>query len=248
MKKVFIALALMVACQSIIFSQKNSIEITGNDLLIEYLTEGTNRYLVYIENEAGTVLDASIWERTTSFSKIGDEDVIVIEQNWRNQDTTKSRVLYSTNKKENFSPIYHYTQSGKGVKSAFGFTEEAIAGVDTVAQNSKKDFHMALTAPTLNWELDMEVFRCLPYKKNTTFQINFYHPGSPRGPAFYNYEVIGEEQLAGVAGHKIDCWLLKINYNEKNHATFWIDKKSQEVLKMVEQFNNIKRRKIKFHS
>lgn len=213
MKSWIISFLLIIPSLSPTFSQTRVVKITGNDLITNYLKEGTNKYLVYSENEKGSILGMSIWERTISFSKKNNEEVIIVNQHWRNQDSNQSRRINSINKRDNFYPIFHYSESGKGVKEAFNFTVNTIQGADSISLNSKKNFLLELKEPVFNWELDMELFQCLPYEPDTIFRINFYHPGSTMEPDFYDYKIIGEEILDMGMGCKVDCWLLKIEKN-----------------------------------
>jgi hypothetical protein len=224
------------------------IKIGANELQTKYLKEGKNQYLVYVEKPDKSILEISIWERTISFSKHKDEDVIIIEQHWKNQDALRQRYIYSINNYKNFQPIYHYSKNGRGTIEAFNFEQDKIIASDSIANNSKKDFHKLLIEPTLNWELDLETFQMLPFEKGTNFKINFYHPGGKSDPKFYDYNVIGEEDVKVFDGETIDCWLLKIVYSENSCATFWIGKKNREIIKMLEESNGMKVYKIKLKS
>ncbi len=228
------------------FSQIDTININTHDLQMKHLKEGKNKYLVYIERPDGVVMDMSIWEREIVFSKFKNEQSINIIQNWKNQDTAKTRYIYSINKRENFEPLYHYAKSGTGKIDAFNFASNKIVAADSVTNNSKADFKVDLQTATLNWELDLEVFQTLPFAEGKTFRINFYHPGSKSLPKYYEYKVEGQETLTTVNNKSIDCWLLKIEYAPKSSATFWINKTTRDVVKMTEVFNQIKRYKVKF--
>jgi hypothetical protein len=89
---------------------------------------------------------------------------------------------------------------------------------------------------TLNWHLDLEVFPVLPYKEGVTFLIPFYDPGFP-APKNQAYTVEGSAELEGYNNQKIDCWLLTHEVRGQK-ATFWISKKTKEVLKLEEQIGN----------
>ncbi len=247
MKKRTLFLVVLLGYQYNAFCQNNPLKISGNDLEVGYLKEGQNNYLVYVEKGDGTILDIAIWERNISFSKYNGEDVIAVSQHWKNHDSVRSRVVQSIVKKENLNPIYHYSENGRGIKEAFDFTENTVKGTDTVVQNDKKDFYLELKEPTFNWELDLEMFQCLPYQKSKVFRIGFYHPGGRIAPAFYNYEVIGEESIIFDGSKKIECWLLQLKQKDGNKTTFWITKNTREVMKMEEQWKGIRRYKIKFH-
>ncbi|GFZ93769.1 hypothetical protein GCM10011531_27110 [Aquaticitalea lipolytica] len=224
------------------------IKIDETELQIKYLKEGKNQYLVYIEKPDKSIVDISIWERTIFFKKHNNEEVIIIEQHWKNQDTLRHRYIYSINKYKNFQPIYQYSKNGRDVVEAFNFEQDKIIAADSIANNAKKDFYKVLIEPTLNWELDLETFQLLPFEKGTNFKISFYHPGSKSEPKFYNYNVIGEENLNYFDDGIVECWLLKIVYSEGSNATYWIGKQDREVIKMLEESNGVKRYKIKLNS
>ncbi|HPF09839.1 MAG TPA: hypothetical protein PKW08_10695 [Flavobacteriaceae bacterium] len=238
-------LAIFLLFAQVTVLAQDTLKIRENDLETKRIKEGTKQYLVYIEKPDKSILDLSIWERTISFSKFDDKEVIIIEQNWKNQDTTRQRYVLSINGREYFQPIYHYSKNGRGIIEAFNFYRDKIVGADTVMRNSKKDFFLQLEEPTLNWELDVETFQLLPLENVRNFQLNFYHPGSKSAPAYYNYRVVGEEELKGTDGKRIPCWLLKIVYEEGSYATYWIAKNTREMVKMVEHSNGITRYKLK---
>ncbi|MGD1840199.1 MAG: hypothetical protein ACFB0B_04785 [Thermonemataceae bacterium] len=226
--------------------QIDTIALAQQDLQINQLKEGTRTYLEFIERADGSVAHASIWERTVSFGKHKNEDVVIIEQNWKNQDTIRRRYLYSISRRKDFSPIYHRTRNGQGTIEAYNFTEGKVIGADSVANNTKKGFEVAHKQPLLNWELDMETFQTLPFKKGTTFVINFYHPGGKTPPQYYEYKVAAEEKIATGMGEAIACWRLDIQYGSEGSASFWFSKATSEMIKMKSEFNGIKRYKIKF--
>lgn len=241
-----VLLLLLVAISLKGFAQIETIIIDSNNLMIENIKPKKNTYLVYIEKPDGAVLDVSIWERTVSFSTFNTEKVIVVDQLWKNQEVTKTRTIKSINKRINFQPIYHYSKNGKGTIEAYTFLKDKIIGTDSVQNNTKKGFQIPNKSNTLNWELDLETYQLLPYKLNTAFKINFYHPGSKTmKPNYYTYSVVGEEKIKGFNQNYVDCWLLKIEHAANSSATYWIDKKTRETIKMIEVFGAIKRYKIK---
>jgi hypothetical protein len=247
MKNIKIVLIVFLLSISLkIFAQADTITIHTNNLKMEKIEPNKNTYLVYIEQPDGTVLDVSIWERNISFSTLKNEKVIVIDQRWKNQEKTKTRTIQSINKRTNFQPIYHYSKNGKGTIEAYTFLKDKIIGTDSIENNTKKGFQISNKSNTLNWELDLETYQLLPYKLNTAFKINFYHPGSKNmQPDFYTYSVIGEEKIKISDQNSIDCWVLKIQHASNSYATYWVDKKTRETIKMVEVFGAIKRYKIK---
>lgn len=247
LKKISLIILMVITFQLTANAQKDTIDISKKELLMKNLSEGNDQYLVYGSVD-GRILFSSIWSRTVKFETFNNKDVINISQSWVGTSKNQNREVYSVSSAENFEPIYHYTKSGKEIVEAFNFAKRRIYGTDTIANNSKRKFNLAISAPSLNWELDMEVFKTLPYAKGKTFVINFYHPGSKIGPQFYDYKVVGEETLKGLNGD-IDCWIMKIDfgmtYGKYSAQTFWIDKKTKSTIKMSGVFGKLTRYKIK---
>lgn len=247
MKKLLLFIYLLLTGVQI-YAQTDTIRLSGkNTLATAQLKPGNYQYLVYMHNpKTGRDSNMSIWKRNVTFTKWNKHDVIVISQQWFASDTMLNRTVYSISRRDNFQPIYHYTFMQRTGAEAFNFYDDKITGADSVANNIKKDFNITLNEPTLNWELDLEIFNTLPIKKiGQTFMIPFYHPGGRSEPKYYAYTVAGEEKITGTDGNYYDCWQLKINYDDKNYALFWLSKKTKEVLKMQEHFNGWYRYKVR---
>lgn len=243
-KNVLLLLLALISLKG--FTQMDTVTVHSKNLILKNIKPKKNSYLVYIEKPDGSILDISIWERIVTFSTFNNEKVIVVDQLWKNQEKMKTRTIKSINNRKNFQPIYHYSKNGKGVIEAYSFLKDKIIGTDSIQNNTKKGFQIRNTSNTLNWELDLETYQLLPYKLNTAFKINFYHPGSKTmKPNFYIYSVIGEERIQVSNQKFVDCWLLKIEHAAHSSATYWIDKTTRETIKMVEVFGAIKRYKIK---
>jgi hypothetical protein len=228
-------------------AQVDTIQLSKQDLMTSNLKPGVHQYLVYYGNaKKKKITGSSIWNRKVNFKQWNGEEVIEIEQQWYSSDTAFNRYVYSISRTKDFSPIYHTTKSKNGVE-AFNFSKKLIVGSDTVENNLKKDMKVDSDPSTLNWELDMEVFSTLPFKKEgQRFIINFYHPGGRTNPKYYEYAVIGSEKIKLADQKEAECWKLKIDYSPTSWAIFWIGKKSREVLKMQETFGAGYRYKVKF--
>ncbi|MFY9243645.1 MAG: hypothetical protein WAO74_11520 [Polaribacter sp.] len=230
----------------LLFSQNDTINISNNDRIVNQLKEGINKYLVYVETKDSTLVDIGIYERKVEFEKINGEEVVRITQNIKNQNPEKSIFSYSISKRKNFEPISHFTKNGKGVIiDSINFIHENIYRSKNQTKDSKKIFLKKYKGKGVNFELDLEVLQILPYQLGKSFIINFYFSKGEKLPIYREYKVIGENQLLTVNKIKIDCWILKVNYTKFNSAIFWVDKKSNQVLKMVEVFHDVKRYKIK---
>lgn len=250
MKHLILSLLLLVTMMCVSRpgnAQIDTIQLSKHDLITSNLKPGTHQYLVYYGNvKKKKMMGSSIWNRKVNFKQWNGEEVIEIEQQWYGSDTTFNRYVYSISRKKDFSPIYHTTKSKSGIE-AFNFLGKQVVGSDSVQDNLKKDMKVDADPSTLNWELDMEVFSTLPFKKEgQRFIINFYHPGGRTNPTYYEYAVIGSEKIKLADQKEADCWKLKIDYAPTSWAIFWVSKKSREVLKMQETFGAGYRYKVKF--
>jgi hypothetical protein len=239
------AIVLCLAFSAALHAQTDTIRLASHDLKTGQLKEGLHQYLVYLENPKKKMIAGhSLWNRQVTFKTIAGREVIEVVQRWHSADTTRNRYVYSICDRATFAPHYHYARSARSVE-AFNFETGKIIGADSVGGNSKKGFELILPEPTLNWEMDLEVFNTLPIKKvGQRFIINFYHPGGS-APKFYEYKIIADGKLQTLEGRPMDCWQLKINYTETDWAIFWISKKSNEVIKMQEHFRGLYRYKVR---
>lgn len=214
---------------------------------MNYLPAGKQSYLVYIQAPDGRKRNIWLWERDTRKEIWNGREMIGIRQQWTSSDTGfNSRQLYSVCNPADFTPVYHYSVNPKGLVEAYTFHPDRIQSADTVPQISRKGFSMPLKEPAFNWELDLETFPLLPLKEGKSFVISFYHPGSPSKPDWYTYTVTGTETLRTVDGKEVDCFKLFTAYaNNRGSSTWWLSRKTHEVLKMEESFGNIRRYKIR---
>ena len=225
-------------------AQVDTIRSIPEKWITQSLRPETAQYLVFFQSkkkpkQAGTF----IWSRELRVKN----NTIEVEQKWYSSDSASYRYVYSTVDRKTFLPIYHKTVMQRSGIEAFDFTDQKIKGSDSVAKNSKATFELT-TAKPLNWELDLETFSLLDLKPGKRYAINFYHPGGRTGPAFYEYKVTGDEKVRTYEDKVIDCWKLRIDYNEKSYAIFYISKKSKEVIKMEEDFGAGVRYKVKLPS
>ena len=236
----FIAVSYSLAAQNKVDT------IRGGQFNLKYLPAGTQQYLVYLTKD-GVKKNIWLWERTTTREQWQGQNAVLIRQQWTTSDTGyNSRRLLSVVSAAGFTPVYHTATNPKTGTEAFNFHPAEIVTADTVAGVTRKDFRMAITEPSFNWELDLETFSLLPLKEGKTFAINFYHPGSQSGPAWYNYTVTGIEKIKTHTGKTTDCYKLYTAYsNNRGNCTWWLDKQTHEVLKVEEHFGPITRHKLK---
>lgn len=226
--------------------QVDTIHIDARELLTQTLKPSKSQYLVSVHTlNPERVRNLFLWKRELSLETRNGKEVIVVNQDWQGQDTVFARKVYSISEKATFKPIYHFAKSPRGIE-AFNFETDRIVGADSVVNNTRKGWQVALKEPTLNWELDLEILALLPFKEGKTFAVNFYHPGARSEPQYYLYKVAGSEMLELAGGQKVDCWKLQIDYGQQNStATFWVSKKTREVLKSMDTFKGGYRYKVK---
>lgn len=244
--RIAVFILFMISAQSLL-AQNSTDTIRAGGLDLKYLPTGTQQFLVYIKGKDGAKKSIWLWERSTSREKFNGQDAIVIRQQWTTSDTGfNSRTLLSAVNENNFTPVYHTSVNPKTGREAYNFHSNEIITADTVSDTGKKDFKMVLTEPSFNWELDLETFPLLPLKVGKTFVINFYHPGSKSAPAWYNYAVTGTEKINTVNGQQVECFKLYTEYaNNRGNSTWWLSKKTHEVLKMEEHFGPVTRYKLR---
>lgn len=244
MKYTLLALVLFVTAGSS-HAQVDTLYHLDAKLIKKYLKAGSNQYLVFIQRK-GDPRQAftSVWRRDVKFVTRNGKELIEITQKWYGSDTARVRNVYSLMTASDFLPVYHYTKMNRAVE-AYDFYADKIKGSDSVANNTKKGFLQELKTPTLNWELDLEVFPLLDLKAGKSFAISFYHPGGRTEPGLYVYKVVGEENLNVIEGGTVPCWKVRIDYDARNYAIFYISKKGREVLRMDEDFGGGVRYKLK---
>jgi hypothetical protein len=242
-----IILFVLLFTSALLSAQSKPDTIRAGQFQLKYLPLGTSNYLVYIKNKEGAKRNIWLWERTTAREKFNGKDAIVIRQQWTTSDTGfNSRSILSAVNENDFTPIYHTSTNPKTGKEAFNYHSNEIVTADSVADVGQKNFKMPLTEPSFNWELDLETFPLLPLKEGKTFVINFYHPGGKTTPAWYTYSVTGSEKIMTHSGEIVDCFKLYTEYaNNRGNSTWWLNKKTHEILKMEEQFGPITRYKLK---
>lgn len=199
------------------------------------LRPGVHRYVRYTVGADGNRKAIDIWQRTVSFGPEaqGQPDALHIVQRW---DRVDGKVLIQDSwfDRNTFSPkthIRHTVVDGKDDYAGYRFNAAQVVGMPDLANNSRKEFVMALAEPSYNFEYDMELLQTLPMANGRTFDIPFYDPGIGK-PGRYNFVVAGSETIPGPDGRPIDCWLVTADYNKgKVGARFWFAKSNQVLIR-----------------
>lgn len=236
-------------------AQKNdTILITAKQLKTSVLREGTHRYVVYFKKTLTSPRsDVQFWDRTIERKDYNGKPCIIVTQKWDFKDT----VVHTTKSISDAVTMQTYFHdswwSMRGTatydfinrKAFMNGAELTDSDTARIRKRTWTSFKNSVDQYSINWHLDLEVFPLLPYKKNVTFLIPYYECGYEK-PENIAYSVIGEEDLSGYDDQKVPCWKL---YHEKdgNKETYWISKKTREVLKLEQDINGqMYRYKIKF--
>lgn len=223
-------------------SKTDTILIDAGNVNTKVLKPSVNRYLVYFKMGKDSARSRpQFWTRTIEYADYNGRAAIAVTQEWEDRDTI-AHIVRSVCDKETFAPLYHKSWWRISPSGEFDFMNKTaslngipLSDADT-ARNRKgpwEAFKKAAAQYVLNWHLDLEVFPILPYKEGKTFLIPFYDPGFP-APKNEAYTVTGSGVLTGYNDQKIDCWLLT-HESRGFKETFWISKKTKEVLKLEQE-------------
>jgi len=249
------ALLLSLPLCFLVYGQKvDTVIIDGSKINTKVLIPGMHRWLVYFRNGKDSSRKTyALWSREIAHTRFRGKDAITVTQEWEDNDSVLHKT-YSVNDEKTFSPLYQESWwRGRGT-TVTDFIEKKVSVNGAVLNDSDTSsrtkrillaFNQALNQFVLNWHLDLEVFPLLPFKENRAFVINFYDPALPFNPSKETYTVIGSDKLKGYDNSEINCWLLYNSPDPGRKETFWISKKTGEVLKLEQEFGGRYRYKIK---
>lgn len=219
-------------------AQADTVRLKAGEPLPRFakLRPGVHRYLRYTVGPDGSRKAIDIWQRKVSFGTDpqGEPNAVHIEQRW--DRVADGRVLlqdswFAPNTLSPRTHVRHTVTNGKDDYAGYRFGDAQVVGMADLANNSRKDFVIALPEPSYNFETDMELLQTLPMAAGRTFNIPFYDAGIDK-PARYNFVVAGSDTITGRDGRPIDCWLVTADYNlGKIGARFWYAKSSQLMIR-----------------
>lgn len=249
-------LALLTALSVSVQAQKSdTVHLTAANINTSVLREGTHRYLVYFKMAKDSVrTQTQFWTRTIKRTNLNNKPVIEINQTWEDKDSIM-HIVKSISDAKTMQPLYHKTwwkvqmARNSPLKTINATTVDFLNKTveyngkvlsDTSSNKQAKaiwaGYQSAVGKYFLNWHSDLETFPTLPYKAGLTFVIPFYDPGTASAYQKVAYTVTGSAELIGFNDQKIDCWLL-VHETKGNKEVFWISKKTNEVLKLEQEFN-----------
>lgn len=205
---------------------------------------GTTRDAIYTEVN-NKVTSVTLKTKTVERITIDGRQYMAFTHLWDNGSADFSGSFYYICEPETLKPIVHIRNSKRAGKEAFDFSERRISGLDSVQNNTQKDFSLPLEMQTFNWEIDIETYSLLPMRAGYQVAMPFYHPGSPTPAKYYLLKVEGSEKLKIPSGQEVDCWIIFTDYGGTQPTRFWYAKKGQNFVKMEGQYNQMKIHKVR---
>ena len=226
------------------FAQSDTINTESQNLNLNHLPFGGSKYLVYYEDVNGEKTgNTEIWERICTSNKKNNE--LQFSWKWHVNDSLQAETVHSCNA-QTLAPTFR-NMKFNGNNVAFAMDNDSIKAVDSIPNNYAIHYpNRANTTNLLSWELDLETLACLPIKKvNQIFEISFFDFNEQETK--YHQYIVEKEALITIAGEPLKCWILRIDYNNLEHAQFWISQNNPETLKMIGYSENLRRHKIKLY-
>ena len=249
--KQFYFILLILSANYGFAQKKDTVVITPSTILTQNLPLGNHKYLVYFKKDKdSSSISFQMWNLSVKKEDYKGKPAIVINQFWEDNTEVIHRVNSVSDAKD-FRPIYQTSWwKTRGTTVTDFVTKNATFPDQLFRKNPDSSRKVALSAfltatneYVLNWHLDLATFSMLPLKDGVTFGINYYDAGFS-APQLQYYTVTGSAMLEGVENNKTACWLLT-HESPNNKETFWISKKTKEVLKLEQQFGKMFRYKIK---
>jgi hypothetical protein len=242
LKKIIICLfnILFIGQLSMAQSKSDTINSVNGLLKVNRLKESSKTYLVYFTDSSKKIRRGvgEIWDRTVKKVKLNNTEMFQFDWKWISKDGIVKQTfgLYDA---KTLAPVNYFAINKMPNRTdtiAYKFENGFMVKDKKVSSNSvKEDFQLKMDIPVLNWELDLETYPLFPIKKvGQIFEVAFFDVNEPK-PTYHRYQVIGEDILEIIDNVKIPCWLLKIDYDAQNNATFWLSKKTGEMIKSEEK-------------
>ncbi len=243
-----LSLTFLTLANHLYAQEEDTIAINVKSLHIDYLKEGTNRYLVYFISDLGSKRSSvQFWTRSVARTNEDGNGKIIISQSWQDKDTV-FHTSVSQFEAKSLRTLSHDVWQGRGGRTSKVFFDfkskivvlngDTLTSLDTTATAKKvwDGFVKSSDRYFLNWHTDLEVFSALPFKVGRVFSIPFYDPGfSPVRQVYY--KVTREVSLVTYDNIKIRCWLMERNSPNGGTEVYWISKKTREVLMLQQKID-----------
>jgi hypothetical protein len=233
MKSFLIVSLMIMSIRS--YAQVDTISVNRRNIHTEFLKEGSSQFLAWYQDPKTKFISShGVGERTIKFAKINGRDVIIVTQHRHYNDSLTSKYVYTVSDRRTFQTLYDYTFRIQSGAEGYKYTDKGVVGADTVKNNVKTSFNYKFPDVTpFCSELNVETMCSIPFKKEgQKFAISLYEPGLTYSPEYHLLEITGSENIDAVNDTKIDCWIVKLNYDKDNYEYWWISKKRHEFLKL----------------
>jgi hypothetical protein len=231
-------------------AQVDTITTATKKLVTTGITSGKKSYAVFFTDSLDhRTSTADIWDRDVKLvTNAKGEQQYDFRWHWYRADT----LLMEADAICQFpalKPISYTIIRPKAKPIEIKFEKDEVF-VKSVHPKSRKDtsFIVKPGIPAFAFPMDMEIFSLLPIKKiGQRFMIPFYEPGRTTA-AWYPVTVTAHEDLP-LTGHiSVPCWVIRIDYTgSTSSATFWINDKDRDLLKMKSCFKGRCRYKVKLY-
>jgi hypothetical protein len=232
MRKILITLPVLLLSM-VCLAQTDTISIARRNLKLADLKGGTSQFAVWSKNElTGKVSRIILWERKVDFAEKDGRKTINVAQRRIYEDSAKNTFVFTVSDFATFRTLYDYRTDKTGIQ-AFDYKENRIIGSDTILKNTKAGFNLSFPVSPYCFELDVETLSMLPINHvGQKFAIDFYHPGGSVLPKYYPVTVVREDNLVSEARDPIKCWVIRLDYDDKNYDLSWISKKKHLFIKL----------------
>lgn len=255
--KIIAILLLLFTTSAFAQNKPEMINLQAKDLNLKSVNLGNHSYLVYTKKtKQSGAENLSLVNIKVEAKQYNGKSAFAITQSWENAETPFHKA-YTVLSATDGSTLYHETfwkQTGINLKFDFETKKVVMEGEPTEALKPRFEqfktmtetgFQKSFASYNLNWHSDLIIFQMFPYKENRIIKVNFYDPGSAE-PQIADYTITGSEIIKDSAGEKIDCWTMEFRSEKfKSVQKFWVSKKTREVIKEEDSFNNMYRFKIK---
>lgn len=239
-----ILLLLFVNKVTVVVAQADTITPLNGKLNTRLLKSGASAYAVYWEDSASNMTgNIEMWKRELQVQ----EGRYQFNWSWYRKDSLYARIL-TAGSSATMQPLFHSADYFRQGKFMIQFKDNIVTIPDSLQKTDQhRLFKVLLNPPAFAFPMDLEIFPLLPFKKGVQkFVIAFYEPGSEKS-AWYHATNVGKQKLPIHGKRYLQCRLLRLDYASDSYAYFWIDEKSNVVVKMKEYYQGKYRYKVKLY-
>lgn len=236
-------------CSSIIFTifcipflgnaQTDTINTFSNQVNSQKMKFEQSSYVVYMQDSLnGPKYNFEIWDRTIKTDHNQGYELLWV----RNKTDRGHFSTHAIHVDSNFAPIFIEIQNERVEKEEsivdptfYQYEGDRMFTSSDTNLHKGEFFEMLGVNGAFDWEMDLEILAALPWEKENSLSIKFYHPGSKSEPSFHTYSVVEHDELQ-FNGTKYNCALVRIEHSKNQSTLFWIDTQNHRVLQVQDYF------------